>query len=188
MARAAARGLHDVGQGPPRADALPAVGFTGTVGGAVRAMLDGTRRSARGAARAAASGDGTRRRAARALLERDARLDSGGDGAAPSVVGRPRRLRDVGTTPRRVRGHERRGAAVHPAGDQRPRLCPDARTAAGFDVRRLVPDDELRQWADRVSGWNEEGRRVLVYFNNDLGGHAIRNAQKAQGAAGDRVA
>jgi uncharacterized protein YecE (DUF72 family) len=39
-------------------------------------------------------------------------------------------------------------------------------------------DDELREWADRVTGWHAEGRRVLVYFNNDLGGHAIHNARK----------
>ena len=39
-------------------------------------------------------------------------------------------------------------------------------------------DDELREWADRIAGWHDEGRRVLVYFNNDLGGHAIRNARK----------
>jgi uncharacterized protein YecE (DUF72 family) len=49
------------------------------------------------------------------------------------------------------------------------------------------PDDELRQWADRVSGWNEEGRRVLVYFNNDLGGHAIRNARKLKELLATRV-
>jgi uncharacterized protein YecE (DUF72 family) len=40
------------------------------------------------------------------------------------------------------------------------------------------PDDELQTWADRVVKWDSEGRRVLVYFNNDLGGHAIRNARK----------
>lgn len=39
-------------------------------------------------------------------------------------------------------------------------------------------DDELRELSDRVAGWRDEGRRVLVYFNNDLGGHAIRNARK----------
>jgi uncharacterized protein YecE (DUF72 family) len=39
-------------------------------------------------------------------------------------------------------------------------------------------DDELRWWADRVSEWHGEDRRVLVYFNNDLGGHAIRNARR----------
>jgi uncharacterized protein YecE (DUF72 family) len=40
------------------------------------------------------------------------------------------------------------------------------------------PDDELQTWADRFLKWDAEGRRVLVYFNNDLGGHAIRNARK----------
>jgi uncharacterized protein YecE (DUF72 family) len=40
------------------------------------------------------------------------------------------------------------------------------------------PDDELRWWADRVLEWHGEGRRVVVYFNNDLGGHAVRNARK----------
>ncbi|OBB70838.1 DUF72 domain-containing protein [Mycobacterium sp. 852014-52144_SCH5372336] len=40
------------------------------------------------------------------------------------------------------------------------------------------PDDALRRWADRISAWENEGRRTLVYFNNDLGGHAVWNAQK----------
>ncbi len=39
-------------------------------------------------------------------------------------------------------------------------------------------DDELREWSERIAGWREEGRRVLVYFNNDLGGHAVRNARR----------
>jgi uncharacterized protein YecE (DUF72 family) len=38
------------------------------------------------------------------------------------------------------------------------------------------PDDELRWWADRIDEWQEQDRRVVVYFNNDLGGHAVRNA------------
>ena len=37
-------------------------------------------------------------------------------------------------------------------------------------------DDELREWADRVMAWHDEGKRVDVYFNNDLGGQAVRNA------------
>jgi uncharacterized protein YecE (DUF72 family) len=49
------------------------------------------------------------------------------------------------------------------------------------------PDDELETWADRVSEWNGEGRRVLVYFNNDLGGHAIRNACKLKELLSARV-
>ena len=36
--------------------------------------------------------------------------------------------------------------------------------------------DELRWWADRVREWQDQGRRVLVYFNNDGNGHAVRNA------------
>jgi uncharacterized protein YecE (DUF72 family) len=39
-------------------------------------------------------------------------------------------------------------------------------------------EDELREWADRVMAWRDEGRRVDVYFNNDLGGHAVRNARQ----------
>jgi uncharacterized protein YecE (DUF72 family) len=39
-------------------------------------------------------------------------------------------------------------------------------------------DDELRAWADKIAEWQAQGRRVLVYFNNDLGGHAIRDARR----------
>lgn len=36
--------------------------------------------------------------------------------------------------------------------------------------------DELRGWAGRIAEWTSEGRDVWFYFNNDLGGHAVRNA------------
>lgn len=39
-------------------------------------------------------------------------------------------------------------------------------------------DDDLRWWADRIKTWDAQGRNVDVYFNNDLGGHAVRNARK----------
>lgn len=39
------------------------------------------------------------------------------------------------------------------------------------------PDDALGWWAEQIRKWDAEGRRVLVYFNNDLGGHAVRNAR-----------
>ncbi|MGV0746346.1 DUF72 domain-containing protein [Mycolicibacterium sp. XJ870] len=39
------------------------------------------------------------------------------------------------------------------------------------------PDDQLQWWADRIAHWEGEGHRVVVYFNNDLGGHAIHNAR-----------
>lgn len=35
---------------------------------------------------------------------------------------------------------------------------------------------QLQWWADQVRQWTAEGRKVLVYFNNDGGGHAVRNA------------
>jgi uncharacterized protein YecE (DUF72 family) len=38
-------------------------------------------------------------------------------------------------------------------------------------------DAQLREWADRISEWHQQGKRVDVYFNNDLGGHAVRNAR-----------
>ncbi len=38
------------------------------------------------------------------------------------------------------------------------------------------PAEELRQWADRLVGWGDEGRDVWMYFNNDPDGHAVRNA------------
>jgi uncharacterized protein YecE (DUF72 family) len=37
-------------------------------------------------------------------------------------------------------------------------------------------DDDLRWWADRVREWAGMGREVFVYFNNDGGGNAVRNA------------
>lgn len=40
------------------------------------------------------------------------------------------------------------------------------------------PDDQLRWWAEQIEKWDADGHRVVVYFNNDLGGHAIRNARK----------
>lgn len=37
-------------------------------------------------------------------------------------------------------------------------------------------NDELRWWADRITEWDRDGKDVWMYFNNDLGGHAVRNA------------
>ena len=41
-------------------------------------------------------------------------------------------------------------------------------------------DQDLRSWADRIAQWDGQGRDVLVYFNNDAGGHAVRNARTLQ--------
>jgi uncharacterized protein YecE (DUF72 family) len=37
-------------------------------------------------------------------------------------------------------------------------------------------DDDLRWWADRIREWQAMARDVFVYFNNDGGGNAVRNA------------
>lgn len=45
-------------------------------------------------------------------------------------------------------------------------------------------DDDLRWWADRVAEWDGQGRDVLVYFNNDGHGYAVRNARTLRGLLG----
>jgi len=42
-------------------------------------------------------------------------------------------------------------------------------------------NDELRRWADRITEWDGAGKDVWMYFNNDLGGHAVRNALTLRG-------
>lgn len=37
-------------------------------------------------------------------------------------------------------------------------------------------DADLHWWADRIREWEADGRDVYAYFNNDGGGHAVRNA------------
>lgn len=39
-------------------------------------------------------------------------------------------------------------------------------------------DDELGVWAERVNAFRTEGRDVWAYFNNDVGGHAPRDAAR----------
>jgi uncharacterized protein YecE (DUF72 family) len=39
-------------------------------------------------------------------------------------------------------------------------------------------DDDLRWWADRVREWEAQGREIFLYFNNDGGGNAVRNADR----------
>jgi uncharacterized protein YecE (DUF72 family) len=45
----------------------------------------------------------------------------------------------------------------------------------------------LREWADKIRSWQEELREVFVYFNNDIGGHAIRNARSLRAMLGSRA-
>lgn len=39
-------------------------------------------------------------------------------------------------------------------------------------------EDDLRWWADRINEWRTQGREIFVYFNNDGGGNAVRNADR----------
>jgi uncharacterized protein YecE (DUF72 family) len=39
-------------------------------------------------------------------------------------------------------------------------------------------DDDLRWWADRAREWEVQRREVFLYFNNDGGGNAVRNADR----------
>ena len=45
-------------------------------------------------------------------------------------------------------------------------------------------DDDLRWWADRAREWEAQGRDVFVYFNNDGGGNAVRNADRLRDLLG----
>ncbi|MCU1677143.1 MAG: hypothetical protein JWM93_1901 [Frankiales bacterium] len=45
-------------------------------------------------------------------------------------------------------------------------------------------DQDLHWWADRIRDWERDGRDVFVYFNNDGGGNAVRNAWTLRAALG----
>jgi uncharacterized protein YecE (DUF72 family) len=41
-------------------------------------------------------------------------------------------------------------------------------------------DTDLYWWAQRIREWEQQGKDVLVYFNNDGEGNAVRNAKRLQ--------
>jgi uncharacterized protein YecE (DUF72 family) len=45
-------------------------------------------------------------------------------------------------------------------------------------------DDNLRWWAGRLREWDQAGQDVFVYFNNDGGAHAVRNARTLRSMLG----
>jgi uncharacterized protein YecE (DUF72 family) len=45
-------------------------------------------------------------------------------------------------------------------------------------------DADLGWWADRIREWDAGGRDVFVYFNNDGGGNAVRNAESLRWIVG----
>ncbi len=40
------------------------------------------------------------------------------------------------------------------------------------------PDEELRPWAGRIQTYLADGADVYAYFNNDVGGHALRDSER----------
>ena len=67
------------------------------------------------------------------------------------------------------------------------RVSPDLVTTASFTYLRMhvgeapgggFTEGQLRSWAARVRGLATSGKDVYVYFNNDLGGHAVRDAAR----------
>ncbi len=49
-------------------------------------------------------------------------------------------------------------------------------------------DDELRPWAERIRSHLAAGADVYAFFNNDVEGHAVRDAQRLREMLGDRQA
>ncbi len=39
-------------------------------------------------------------------------------------------------------------------------------------------EDELMQWAEKIKSWNDKGKTIFVYFNNDAYGFAVKNAMR----------
>ena len=48
--------------------------------------------------------------------------------------------------------------------------------------------EELQRWADACRSWAADEFGVRVYFNNDLGGAAVRDAVTLRNLVGQRVA
>ena len=55
-------------------------------------------------------------------------------------------------------------------------------TGLGYDQRALQP------WANRVIDWRRGGLHVFVYFNNDMEGHAIKDAETLMSLIDGKVA
>jgi uncharacterized protein YecE (DUF72 family) len=48
---------------------------------------------------------------------------------------------------------------------------------AGGRYSGSYSESELAKWASRIRRWADQGREVLAYFNNDIGGFAVGNAR-----------
>lgn len=56
---------------------------------------------------------------------------------------------------------------------------------AGARYGGRYTDDALAGWSQRIVAWSEAGLPVWAYFNNDIGGHAVRDAQRLLQMVGD---
>lgn len=50
--------------------------------------------------------------------------------------------------------------------------------AGGEKYGGRYPSQRLAAWADRIGSWVGDGLPVWAYFNNDIGGHAVRDAAR----------
>lgn len=71
--------------------------------------------------------------------------------------------------------------------DHRDAPSPE-RLTAGFTYLRFhgptgtyegkYGEKQLRPWAEKVQAWQQEGKDVYAYFNNDMKGYAVENARQ----------
>jgi uncharacterized protein YecE (DUF72 family) len=52
------------------------------------------------------------------------------------------------------------------------------------DYEGKYPEEALKAWADRIDTWAEDGLDVYAYFNNDMRGYAVENAQTLRDLVG----
>lgn len=57
---------------------------------------------------------------------------------------------------------------------------------AGARYGGSYADEQLARWADRMGEWSAAGCAVWAFFNNDVGGHAIRNAVRLREMLAER--
>jgi uncharacterized protein YecE (DUF72 family) len=55
-------------------------------------------------------------------------------------------------------------------------------TAAAYSGS--YPPEVLNEWARQIDSWRQQLKQVYVYFNNDIGGHAIHNALELRDLCG----
>jgi uncharacterized protein YecE (DUF72 family) len=59
---------------------------------------------------------------------------------------------------------------------------------AGTRYGGRYPDVAIDAWSERIAGWAATSRPVWAYFNNDAGGHAVRDADRLRSAVAARLA